>query len=195
MARALALVSLPIVLAPAIALAHPGHGADGIVSGLTHPLSGLDHLLAMVGVGLLAAGFGRRRLWVLPAAFVACMTAGAAAGATGFLIPSWLAEGGIAASVVVLGLLVTSGARVPARATVGLVALFAVCHGSAHAAAMPSVATPAAYFAGFVAATVALHGAGIALGLVATRLDARAALRWYGAAMSACGLALLIGSL
>lgn len=150
------------------ALAHPGHleGA-GFVQGFLHPLGGIDHLLAMVAVGLWAAQLGGRALWLLPAAFVATLAGGAVLGLSGVALP--LVEAGIAASVVILGLLVLLRKRVPVVAATILVAVFALFHGHAHGAEMPEASLPVLYGLGFVAATLLLHGVGMAIMLVGQR--------------------------
>ena len=178
-----------------VASAHPCHGVQGFVSGVSHPITGLDHLLAMVGVGLLAVGLRRAWVWVLPLTFVGFMVTGAAAGTSGWFVPSWLAETGIAASVVVFGVLLTLGAKVPAFAVVPLVALFAICHGSAHAAEMPPGSSVGAFFIGFVTTTAFLHSIGIVAGLSLGRLGTVVIVRGCGVAMSLCGMLMLAGVL
>lgn len=167
-------------LAPSLALAHTGLGAHGAFDGLAHPFLGADHLLAMVAVGLWAARLGGAAQWAVPVSFVAVMALGATLpGMAGI-------EGGIGASVVVLGLMVALAVRVPTVAAALLVAAFAAFHGAAHGAEMPSGASGLAYGAGFIAATTALHGAGLVLGQGGWRL-ARAL-----GALTAAGGALLI---
>lgn len=144
------------------ALAHPGHLAGGgFIDGLLHPLSGIDHLMAMTAVGVWAARQGGRALWALPAAFVVMLAGGAALGIAGVALPA--VEALIAASVVVLGLLAVTNVRVPVAAGVALVGAFAVFHGHAHGAEMPEAAHPLLYGAGFLLATALPHAAGIAL--------------------------------
>lgn len=186
---------LTLLALTSVASAHPGHGAQGFARGVSHPLAGLDHILAMVGVGLLAVGLRRAWLWALPLTFVGSMVIGAAAGASGWFVPSWLAETGIAASVLVFGLLVTLGTKVPAFAVTPLVALFAICHGSAHAAEMPQGSSVAAFFVGFVISTALLHGIGIAAGLFFGRQGTATIVRGCGVAMSVCGMLMLVGIL
>jgi urease accessory protein len=177
-----------------IASAHPGHGADGFVSGISHPVCGLDHLLAMVGVGILAVGLRRAWVWVLPTVFVAMMLLGAILGASGLFVPTWLAENGIAASVFAIGLMVALGAKVPAFAVTPMVGLFAVCHGSAHVAEMPAASSMLGYFTGFLLCTVVLHLAGIGLGLAGGRFTPPLA-RTAGVATSVCGAFMMVGVL
>jgi urease accessory protein len=156
-----------LVLAPAAASAHPGHEAAGLVDGFIHPLGGFDHIIAMVAVGVLAARLGGRALWLVPASFVAAMTAAGFAASTGVATP--YVETGIAVSVVILGVVALLGVAMPVAAAMGLVGFFAVFHGYAHGLEMPETASGLAYGAGFVAATAILHGVGIGLGLVITQ--------------------------
>lgn len=155
------LAGLLIVTLALPAAAHTGHAdGAGFLHGFLHPLGGIDHLLAMVGVGLWAAQLGGRALWLLPVAFVTMLAGGAVLGMAGVELP--LVEAGIAASVAVLGLLVVLNKRVPVAAGMALVGAFAVFHGHAHGAEMPAAAQPLLYGFGFAVATALLHGAGIA---------------------------------
>jgi urease accessory protein len=132
-----------------------------------HPLGGVDHIIAMVAVGLLAARLSGRALWLVPASFVAAMTAAGFAASAGLALP--YVETGIAVSVVVLGAVAVFGVAMPAAAAMGLVAFFAVFHGYAHGLEMPETVSGLAYGVGFVAATAMLHGIGIAFGLLIGR--------------------------
>jgi urease accessory protein len=157
---------------PLIASAHPGHagGHDfgwDFSGGFAHPFSGWDHLLAMIAVGLWAAQLGGRARWLVPAAFVGVMTLGAVLGHGGHAFAGL--EQGIAASVLVLGLLVASAARLPLAGGMGLVGLFALFHGMAHGAEMPATAAGLEYGIGFVLATALLHAAGVGLGMLGAR--------------------------
>jgi urease accessory protein len=169
------------------ASAHPGHdGGTGLAAGFLHPLTGWDHLLAIVAVGLLAAQLRAPRL--LPGVFLAAMGLGAAIGHwTG---PVSGLEQGIAASVFVLGLLVALRARMPAAAGAAWVGAFALLHGAAHGAEMPASAGGLAYGCGFLAATALVLAAGVAAGNLSARLPARAS-RAPGWIVAAAGLALL----
>src|SRR5690242_5509352 len=121
---------------PGMAWAHPGHDAAvGFSQGFIHPLTGLDHILAMVAVGMFAANLGGRALWAVPLTFVGVMAVGGALGVAGVAIP--MVEIGIAASVIVLGLAVTLRWKAPVAAEMALVGAFAIFHGHAHGAAMP----------------------------------------------------------
>ena len=146
------------------ALAHTGHAeGGGFAHGFLHPLAGIDHLLAMVAVGVWAARQGGRAVLALPAAFVVMLAGGAALGMAGVTLPG--VEAAIAASVAVLGLLALVNRRVPVAAAMALVGAFAVFHGHAHGAEMPEGAESLRYGLGFVAATALLHTAGIATAL------------------------------
>ena len=184
-----------LVLLPGAALAHPGHDAGGFAHGVMHPLGGLDHVLAMVAVGLYAALLGGRALWLVPATFVGVMAIGGAVGAAGYPLP--YTEIGIALSVIVLGLAVALRASLPTLAAMALVGLFAIFHGHAHGAEMPADAAAVSYATGFMLATALLHGAGIAIGLAAGRLAERGGWRVAqvaGGAIALAGVALLAGA-
>ncbi len=186
LSRALAL-ALALALAGGPAAAHTsGAEGAGFAVGLAHPLQGLDHLLAMVAVGLWAAQLGGRAVWRVPAAFVAALVAGALLAMAGAGLPA--VEPGIMASVLVMGLLVAGAVRLPVPAGAALVGLFALWHGHAHGAEMPQAAHPLLYGLGFVLATAALHAAGVALGWAAARAAAPVAPRLTGAAVATAGL-------
>jgi urease accessory protein len=160
---ALRIAAASLAFAPAVAFAHPGHDGASLATGFLHPLGGIDHIIAMVAVGLLAARLGGRAVWLVPASFVATMAVAGLAGMIGAGLP--YVETGIAVSVVVLAAVALLGTAMPVAVAMGLVAFFAVFHGYAHGAEMPETMSGLAYGAGFVAATVLLHGVGIALGL------------------------------
>ncbi len=187
--RFIALATAVLAFTASAAQAHTGHPLDSAGSGAMHPLTGLDHLLAMLGVGIWAAHIGatgdRRATWLVPASFVVVMALGAAVGLSGATLP--LAEAGIIGSVVLIGLLIAATSRLPLWAPMSVVALFAFCHGFAHGAEMPS---SLAYGAGVLAATIALHGVGIAIGLLACRLSCRLGVRIVGGALALAGIAL-----
>ena len=191
-AKQIAAAVLVLLGATAPALAHPGHGdVHGFIHGFAHPIGGLDHVLAMVAVGLFAAHLGGRALWVVPAAFVTLMAVGGALGMNGVGLP--YVETGIALSVVVFGLMLATSVALPVGLAAGLVGFFAIFHGQAHGAELPVGASGLAFAAGFMIATAALHGAGIGLGLGAGRVASTKAVRIGGAAMAAAGVGLLAG--
>jgi urease accessory protein len=164
---AAATVALAAILAPTLASAHPGHEGTSLVHGFMHPLGGVDHIIAMVAVGLLAARLGGRALWLVPASFVVTMAAAGVAGMMGFAVP--FAETGIAVSVVALGAIAVFRLAMPIAVAMGLVAFFAIFHGYAHGAEMPETMSGLAYGAGFVVATSLLHAVGIGIGLAIGR--------------------------
>jgi urease accessory protein len=182
-----------LVAAATPAFAHTGVGTTvGIADGFFHPLGGVDHILAMVGVGLFATVLGGRALWLVPLSFVVMMAAGGALGMMGIAIP--YVEIGIACSVVALGAMLTFQWKFPAAVAAALVGLFAIFHGHAHGAEMPDSASGLQYGAGFVLATVLLHCAGIAVGVVIGLLSGSLYPRITqaaGAAMAIAGIAML----
>ncbi len=177
------------LLLPQAALAHPGHGATGLDVGFLHPLTGADHVLAMVAVGLLAALRGGTALWALPAAFLGLMGAGAGIGMAGVALP--YAETGIGVSIVAFGLAAMAGLEAPVTALAALVGGFAVFHGYAHGAEMPEAASGLRFGLGFLAATALLHAVGIGLGIAGARLGTGRTAPAVGAGLTAAGLALL----
>lgn len=173
---------------PTAALAHTGVGdASGFSHGFVHPFAGVDHLLAMIAVGLFAAHLGGRALWLVPGAFVATMAAAGAFGAAGVAMPH--VETGIALSVVALGVAIAFGVTIPTAFAAGMAGFFAIFHGHAHGAETPAAASGLAYGAGFLLATAALHAAGAASGLGLGFLQREVALRLRQAAGGATALA------
>lgn len=157
------------LLAATAASAHVGGATTGgFAAGFVHPFLGWDHVAAMVAIGAWAWQQGGRAAWLVPATFVSVMTAGAALGQLGIGLP--FAEHAVAASVVVLALLVAAAVRVPLVTAMLATATFALAHGHAHGSEMPAGVAAAPYVAGFVAATLALHAVGV---LLATRLRLR----------------------
>jgi urease accessory protein len=143
-----------------VAQAHTfGSQGAGLMAGLTHPFVGLDHLLAMIAVGIWAGQLGGRAVWLIPLTFVSVMAVAATLASFGLLLP--LMEPAIACSVLVLGLLIAGSVRLPTSLGALLVGLFAVFHGYAHGLELPQAASPILYGAGFVLATALLHGLGI----------------------------------
>lgn len=171
------------------AAAHSGHAGESLMSGLAHPLLGVDHMLTMLAVGLYAAMQKAGSRWMLPAGFVSAMLAGAGLGALGVEMP--LVEGGIAASLLVLGLLLALLVRLPLAAGLPLVASFALFHGHAHFLEMGHQVL-ASYAAGFALAAAALHAAGFALARwMPESRRGRAGKRLAGGVLAGSGLVLL----
>ncbi len=169
-------VALAALLLPVLAQAHPGHD-DGheltwdFTGGALHPLSGLDHLLAMIAVGLWAAQLGGRARWLVPAAFVTVMALGAALAQSGVQLSG--IEQAIAASVLILGILIATSAKLPTAASMALVGIFAAFHGFAHGAEIPATSQALSYGLGFILATALLHAAGVDLGTLAAQRSGR----------------------
>lgn len=179
-------VAALFMLAATPASAHVfGGEAIGFLSGLRHPVSGLDHILAMVAVGLWGAQLGAPAIWVLPIAFPVVMAMGGLMGLLGAPLPG--VEIGIALSALVLGSMVLFEVRPPLWIAGLLVAAFAVFHGHAHGAELPPGADGLLYSLGFVVATGLLHAFGITIGLVHRWPAGRVALRGAGAAIAAAG--------
>jgi urease accessory protein len=178
-----------LIFAPAIAHAHVGSGdTGGFLHGISHPLTGIDHLCAMIAVGLWAAQTGGRAIWAVPLAFISLMLIGGLFGLGG--IHFSLGEMGVAISVLMLGVFIAAAARLPLLTSVIIVGLFAFCHGHAHGVEMPDTLSPFAYVAGFVLATALLHASGIGLALGIERIAAARLIRFAGATIVLCGLSL-----
>lgn len=186
------LTGLLLLCCSALAQAHTGGAVvGGFISGFMHPLSGIDHLLAMVAVGIWGATLGRPLLIALPIAFPMMMVVGGILGISGVPLP--YVESGIATSVIVLGLAITAAWRAPVALAVAIVAIFGVFHGYAHGQELPESASPAAYAAGFVLCTGLLHLAGIALGFLKVLPRGAQVLRGCGALIAATGVWILVG--
>lgn len=181
------LLTLAALLAPMPALAHgAGDHAHGVLAGLMHPVTGLDHILAMVAVGLWAGLTGGRALLALPAAFLGGMALGGALGMAGTGLP--MMEAGILGTVIILGALVATAARLPLATALALVAAFGLLHGNAHGLELAEGTGAIGYALGFLAATAALHGAGVLGALRLAALPVRIA----GGAMAAVTLAVVL---
>jgi urease accessory protein len=184
-------VALAAAVLAGPALAHTGAGSvHGFEAGLMHPLFGIDHVLAMVAVGLWAGLVGGKARFAYPIAFVAMMVVAGLWGMSGALLPG--VEIGIAVSVVVLGLAIALNLTPPLAAGAAACAIFAIFHGHAHGAELPQGASGLGYALGFVLATAALHGVGLAL---ASQFAARAPLlaRFAGGGLMVAGVAILAG--
>lgn len=185
-----AAVLLLVLMAASPSLAHTGGSiAGGFAGGFGHPLFGPDHIVAMVAVGLWGAFLGAPAIWLLPIVFPVVMALGGVMGILGIGIP-WV-ETGIAASAVVLGLMVAFGARPPLAIAAVLVGVFAIFHGHAHGTELPPGADAVAYSVGFVVATGLLHLAGIAFGGLAHWPAGRIAVRAAGGAIAIAGVVFL----
>lgn len=186
---------LAALLAPCIALAHVGEGGiqGGFLAGLAHPVFGLDHVVAMVAVGMWGAQLGAPAIWLLPVTFPIVMAFGGMLGAMGVPVPG--IEIGIAVSAVALGAMVAFAVRPPLWVAAVIVGVFAIFHGHAHGTELPEAANAVAYSIGFVIATGALHALGILLGVANRWRSGAQALRAGGAAIAAAGIYFLAGHL
>lgn len=171
---------------PALAHAHAGvNEASGWMHGLAHPFGGLDHLCAMIAVGLWAAQMGGRAIWLAPLTFASVMALGGALGMAAVPVP--FTEVGIVMSLLVLGVLVAAAVRLPLPASAAIVGVFAVFHGYAHGAEMPQGAPGLGYVLGFMLATASLNGAGVALALFVNGMGRGKLVRYVGALVAFCG--------
>ena len=185
--RATALTALMLLASAATLSAHEQQGqAQGFLTGLRHPISGWDHVLAMIAVGLWGAQLGPPALWMLPVTFPMVMAVGGFLALVGILVPG--VELGVAVSALVLGLMVALEAKPKLVVAAVIVGAFAIFHGHAHGAELPAGQSGLAYSIGFVVATGCLHLVGIAIGLVHKWPLGRTALRATGAAVAAAGI-------
>lgn len=185
------LLAFALVLVPSVALAHTGAGHPaGFVHGFVHPLGGLDHILAMVAVGVFAFVLGGRALWLVPLSFVVMMGAGFLVGAAGIGLP--YVELGIALSSIVIGGAAALGRPMPVAGAMALCGVFAIFHGHAHGAEMPAVTSGLVYAVGFMAATALLHLAGIGTSMLVGRFG-RPLAQVAGSLFALGGLGILAG--
>jgi urease accessory protein len=186
-----AVLALLIAAFTSPAFAHTGESTGGFLAGLTHPVFGPDHVVAMVAVGLWGAFLGPPAIWLLPILFPLVMAAGGVLGILGVPLPA--VETGIASSAIMLGLMVALAARPPLWVAAVLVGAFAIFHGYAHGKELPDGANAVAFSAGFVTATGLLHLTGIAFGLAARWPAGRLAVRGAGCVIALIGLVYLGG--
>ena len=178
---------LLLLFAPEIAQAHVLSGEGGFLSGLTHPVLGFDHFLAMLSVGILSAQMGGRAIWTVPSTFVSVMAVGAYIGIKAIPIPG--VEYGIALSVLLLGFALAMDKKlIPVWAMI-CVGIFAIFHGHAHGTEMPKIVSPAIYALGFLMGTAGIHIAGVLIGVISGRTNKGAEiLRFVGAGISGVGV-------
>ena len=189
--RSTGLLAILFMLTTTPALAHTNRGVGvGLVSGFLHPLTGIDHLLAMVAVGIWGTQLGAPAIWLLPLTFPLVMSFGGVLGVRAVPIPA--VEIGVAASAVVLGVMIFLSARPLISIAACIVGVFAVFHGYAHGAELPTAAEPLAYGLGFVLVTGLLHASGIAIGLIDRWPAGAVTLRALGAGISMVGFYLLM---
>ncbi len=164
-ATAFYLFTLIALMLPQIASAHiTATGSGGFTAGFEHPLTGLDHFLAMFSVGLWGAQMGGQRVWSLPVTFPLIMVVGGAMGILGVELPGM--EIGIALSIIVLGGAIVAAWKPRQWGSLAVIAVFALYHGDAHGVELPMAADPADYAIGFVLATGLIHVIGVGVGLV-----------------------------
>lgn len=182
-------------MASAPAMAHTGLDmTSGLSAGLGHPVGGLDHVLAMIAVGILAAQMSsqsakRHVLWIVPATFVGLMALGGVLGMVGVGVP--FVEQGIVGSVIILGAVIAWGRLLPQSVAMGLVGILAVFHGHAHGTEMPMSASGLEYALGFMTATAVLHALGVSLTLIVQQQ----LMRWQGVTVRVGGGAIALGGL
>jgi len=182
---------LMLSIIPVFAQAHVLSGI-GFGNGALHPLSGIDHLLAMVAVGIVSVQLGRKYVLVIPLMFVSLMVLGGVLGIYGFSLP--FVEIGIALSVLFSGLAIVLSRKISIKITMSLIALSAIFHGHAHGSEMPVIANPLLYTAGFVLSTAALHFSGVLMGNFAVKIGIRRKfLKLAGAGIGITGLMILFG--
>jgi urease accessory protein len=177
---------IALLLSPSMAWAHAESGrAEGFLAGLRHPISGLDHVLAMVAVGLWGAQLGMPAIWLLPVTFPIVMAFGGALGLAGIPLPG--TEIGIALSGILLGMAVLMESKPPLWVAAVMVGFFAIFHGHAHGTELPAGASGMLYSMGFVIATGLLHATGITIGLIHRWNWGRMVLRAAGGVVAAAG--------
>lgn len=190
------LLALVISLIPITVYAHEGGNVpiSGFLAGLIHPVLGYDHLLAMLSVGILSAQIGGRAIWTVPTTFVTVMALG---GTLGMIDTGLIAiEMGIAASLVLLGLVIAAERKLPILIAMGGVGFFAVFHGYAHGTEMPETAQPMLYALGFLTGTAVIHIAGVVIGDIARHYErGKLILRVGGVFIALIGVLFMTGML
>lgn len=178
------------VFAPVLLFAHPDFGNSiGFMHGFAHPLSGLDHMIAMVAIGIWAVQVGGKATWLIPLSFVTMMILGGVLGASGVAIP--FVEKGIIMSVLILGILIIASVRMPVIMGMIVAGLFALCHGHAHGTEIPATASGLAFIAGFAICTMMLHASGIGLGYTLANVTKARIVRFAGVPILIAGLVML----
>ena len=181
-----------LLVSPALVFAHVGQGdvSGGFLAGLDHPVMGLDHVVAMVAVGIWGAQLPAPAIWVLPVTFPLVMSFGGVLGGLAVPIPG--IEIGIAASAIVLGAMVAFAARPPLWVAAVIVGIFAIFHGYAHGAELPESVNAISYAMGFVVATGSLHALGILIGVINKWQAGAKCLRAGGVLIALCGIYFLV---
>ena len=190
------ITALLVMLMPSLAYAHVTTDmGSGFMAGLTHPLFGLDHLLAMLSVGIVSTQLKNKyAIWTLPATFVCVMAIGGAIGMSGFKTGG--TEVGIALSVIILGTSIFFGSKLPPLVIYAFVAFFGMCHGYAHGAEMPEQAEAMLFAVGFMVTTATIHLAGVSIGLFSTHItQGLEYLRFAGGVTAGMGVQFLLTAL
>ena len=190
------LLALGLSLIPTVVYAHDGSQVPfgGFLAGLVHPVLGYDHLLAMLSVGILSAQIGGRAIWTVPATFVSVMAVG---GLLGYInIGLTATELGIAASLILLGLIIAAEQKLPVKLAMLGVGFFAIFHGYAHGSEIPTTSEPVLYALGFLTGTALIHIAGVVIGDIAKHYQrGRIMLRAGGALIAVTGVLFIAGVL
>lgn len=190
-----ALAIILLLITPSMAFAHTGNGDTmGFMHGFEHPIGGLDHILAMLAVGVFAYVLGGRALWLVPLSFVGMMLVGFVLGLGQVDLP--FVELGIALSSVAIGAAAALNRPMPVAGAMALVGVFAIFHGHAHGAEMPANSSGLGYAAGFIIATALLHAAGIGAAMATARFagsHAKATARFAGGLFALAGVGVMAG--
>jgi urease accessory protein len=192
--KQITMLSILILLTlPKLAFAH-GVSGNGFYAGLLHPVGGLDHLLAMLSVGILSTQMGGKYIWTIPATFVSVMLLGGIAGFEGIDIASIYIEHSIMLSVILLGLVIATGSHLTVILIYLFVAFFGFSHGYAHGVEMPIQANPFYFAAGFVLSTIVIHIIGVIIGFIYASGKQQGAilLQYTGAIVMGMGLHMLL---
>jgi len=180
-----------LLFLPFFSQAHDNGLGDGFIAGFTHPVLGLDHLLAMLSVGILSMKIGKKAMWLLPVSFVVMMFLGAVLGFNGFELLS--VETSIALSVIILGIMIAYGQFAPFLLSISIVSFFALFHGYAHGSEIPYLADVNGYIIGFMSATIIIHLIGIVMTFSLMKLKlGTTLLKYIGLIITLSGLPFLI---
>ena len=191
MKHCLKLFIATLLFIPCLAQAHEVAGGNGFMAGFNHPVLGLDHLLAMLGVGMLSAQMGGRAIWSIPTAFVIVMLVGGLLGIQG--VPLFSVELGISISVLAMGIAIVVERKLPYLLALLFVGFFAIFHGYAHGLEIPYLAKPLYYVCGFIAGTATIHIVGVFIALFLKKLpQGYQLLKYLGAAIGGIGFYLII---
>lgn len=184
------LVLLLGIFLPTVVLAHSGFVTGGFVAGLNHPILGVDHLLAMISVGIISAQKGGRAIWEVPATFVIVMIIGGVLGMQGIRLFS--VELSIAISILVLGILIAANKNIPTFIAIIFVAFFAIFHGHAHGSEMFVLTQPFHYLLGFIIGTLCIHVLGVLIGILSKSIPhGQQLLRYVGAGIAGIGFSFI----